>query len=141
MRFRLRPSIGNTIFALAVLLIALMAVVAAINSGLSVRVGGMIGTISRTYIPIYGMLARAHVRSLEQSLALRQAAIAALSGDGDIAAFVDEQKERGALVVQELTQARQTIAAQAAESSGVEDRVLLGRLDAQIEAAIKARAG
>ena len=75
MRFRLKPSIGNTIFALAGILIALMAIVAAFNTTMSMRVGELVGAISRTYVPVYGMLARAHIRSLEQSLALRQAAI------------------------------------------------------------------
>ena len=82
MRFRLTPSIGNAIFALAGLLIALMAIVAAINSAMSLRVGDLIGTINRTYVPVYGMLARAHIRSLEQSLALRQAALVVVSGTG-----------------------------------------------------------
>ena len=43
MRFRLTPSIANAIFALAGLLIALMAIVATINSTMSVRVGDLIG--------------------------------------------------------------------------------------------------
>ena len=41
MRLRFKPSIANTIFALAGLLIALMAVVAALNTALSLRVGDL----------------------------------------------------------------------------------------------------
>lgn len=140
MRLRLTPSIANAIFALAGLLIALMAIVATINSTMSVRVGELIGTINRTYVPVYGMLARAHIRSLEQSLALRQAALGSLSGASDIIAdqLAAEAKANEG-VAQELAAARDAIAAQAATSSGIDDRVLLGRLEAQVEAASRIR--
>ncbi|MGL4440301.1 MAG: hypothetical protein ACRCUE_13625, partial [Bosea sp. (in: a-proteobacteria)] len=139
MRFRLKPSIGNTIFALAGILIALMAIVAAFNTMMSLRVGELVGGISRTYVPVYGMLARAHIRSLEQSLALRQAAISMISQDETrLQAHLLEEAAVGAKVTEELSNAREAVAARAGEI-GVDDRVQLGRLDAQIEAALKER--
>lgn len=138
MRFRLTPSIANAIFALAGLLIALMAIVAAINSTMSVRVGELIGTINRTYVPVYGMLARAHIRSLEQSLALRQAALGVAGGDtAGVAIQLAVETAAGAAVAQELEAARAAIADQAASTTGIDDRVLLGRLEAQLETAAR----
>jgi class 3 adenylate cyclase len=140
MRFRLKPSIGNTIFALAGILIALMAIVAAFNTTMSMRVGELVGAISRTYVPVYGMLARAHIRSLEQSLALRQAAISMLSQDEQrFQALLIEEVAAGSKVVEELANARSAVAVRAGDKIGVDDRVQLGRLDAQIEAAVKER--
>ncbi len=142
MRFRLTPSIANAIFALAGLLIALMAIVATINSTMSVRVGDLIGTINRTYVPVYGMLARAHIRSLEQSLALRQAALSAAAGATDrIDAQLQAEAEAGDEVGRELSAAQEAITAQEKSSTGIDDRVLLGRLEAQVEAAARIRAG
>ena len=136
----LKPSIGNAIFALAGLLIALMAIVAAINSAMSVRVGTLIGTINQTYVPAYGMLARAHIRSVEQSLALRQAAIEVLVHDGRrLDAFLAAEAAAGKAVEQELAEASRLIRERAAQAEGVEDRVLLGRLDAQIEETLRGR--
>jgi class 3 adenylate cyclase len=136
----LKPSIGNAIFALAGLLIALMAIVAAINSAMSQRVGNLIGSINQTYVPVYGMLARAHVRSLEQSLALRQASIDTLArGGADLDPFLDAEKTAGAAAEEELAGARAVVAAQARRAEGVEDRVLLGRLDAHIEEMLRGR--
>ncbi len=136
----LKPSIGHAIFALAVLLIALMAIVAAINSTMSLRVGNLIGTINRTYVPVYGMLARAHVRTLEQSLALRQAAIDVLVHRGtNLDRFLAAEAAADRAAEEELAAARQLIAAQARQEEGVDDRVLLGRIDAQIEEAMRGR--
>src|SRR6478736_2561284 len=140
MRFRLKPSIGNTIFALAGILIALMAIVAAFNTTMSMRVGELVGAISRTYVPVYGMLARAHIRSLEQSLALRQAAISMiLQDEPNLKALLIEEAAVGAKVSEELSNAREAVAVRAGDKIGVDDRVQLGRLDAQIEAALKER--
>ncbi|MHB2170113.1 adenylate/guanylate cyclase domain-containing protein [Alsobacter sp. R-9] len=136
----LQPSVGNAIFALAAILIALMAIVAAINTTMSRRVGDLIGTINRTYVPVYGMLARSHIRSLEQSLSLRQAAIEVLNGDaGGLDTHLSDEEDAGRKAEQELAAARRTIEAQVGDGQGVEDRVLLGRLDARIEEALKAR--
>lgn len=136
----LKPSIGNAIFALAGLLIALMAIVAAINSTLSQRVGTLIGTINETYVPAYGHLARAHVRSVEQSLALRQAAIDVLvHGGRELDALLAAEAAAGHAVAQELAGASRLIRDRTAQADGVEDRVLLGRLDAQIEETLRGR--
>jgi class 3 adenylate cyclase len=140
MRLRLTPSIANTIFALAGLLIALMAIVAAVNAVMSTRVGARIETVNDTYVPVYGMLARAHIRSLEQSLALRQAALARLAGAPDKAlALMESERAAGAAVDAELSSARAALTRQAASPEGFDDRLELGRLDAKLQRAVRDR--
>jgi class 3 adenylate cyclase len=141
MRLPLTPSIGNAIFALAGLLIALMAVLASINTVLSMRVSDSIGAINTTAFPVYSHLARAHVRTLEQSLALRQAAIQSLIGrEAAIDGYIAAEARAGEDVEVEITAAREAIAAQARHDVVVEDQVLFGRLQVQLETATRARA-
>ena len=140
MRLRLTPSIANTIFALAGLLIALMAIVAAVNAVMSTRVGSRIETVNDIYVPVYGMLARAHIRSLEQSLALRQAALARLAGEPDRAlGLMESEKAAGAAVDAELSAARAELDRQAASPEGFDDKLELGRLDAKLERVVRDR--
>jgi adenylate cyclase len=140
MRFRLRPTIGNAIFALAAILIALMAVVATVNAVMSTRVGERIAAVSDTFMPVYSMLARAHIRSLEQSLALRQAVIARLAGQEDkVAVALQAERAAGEAAEAELAQARATVRQEVATHPDADDRLELGRLDARIEVAEKDR--
>ena len=140
MRFRPRPTIGNAIFALAAILIALMAIVATINAVMSMRVGERIATLSNTFVPVYGMLARAHIRSVEQSLSLRQAVIARLGGNEDqVAALLQSERAAGTAVEAELAEARATVAREVASPQSDDDRLEFGRLDARIELAEKDR--
>jgi adenylate cyclase len=134
MRFRFSPSIAHAIFALAGLLIVLMGVVAAINTTMSTRVGELIGSINRTYVPVYGHLARAHIRTLEQSLALRQAALGALAAPPQPTdAALEAERAAGAGADEELAAAQAALIKQTQAASDIDDRVLLGRITAQIE--------
>ena len=142
MRIGLSPSIANRIFAITAILLALMAVVAAINAVMSTRVGSLISTVGETYLPAYGMLARTHIRALEQSLTLRQAAIADLEAPVDearIASLLAAADSFGPEADAEIATARDLIKTH--EANGVEfgDDLLLGRLDAQLEAIAKSR--
>src|SRR5215204_6286566 len=114
-----------------------MAIVTAVNALMSMRVGALIGAISETYLPAYGMLARSHIRALEQSSLLRRAVLSEVTESAnsqqsdDLLAAADAA---GADAEAELANAHSTIAKHVNNHFDFEDQVLLGRLEAQIEA-------
>src|ERR1700748_364036 len=74
-RSMIRLSIRRKIMAIAVTLIALMAVTAVLATVLVMQVGARVVELASSYMPAYGNLARANVRSLERALALRRMVI------------------------------------------------------------------
>ena len=64
----IRLSIRRKIMAIAVTLIALMAITAVMTVVLVMQVGARIEDLTYSYMPAYGDLARANIRSLERSL-------------------------------------------------------------------------
>jgi adenylate cyclase len=136
MRFRIAPSIANRIFIITGILLALMAAVTALNALMSMRVGSLITTIGDTYLPAYGDLARSHIRALEQSFSLREAAIARLETTRDEAAIdqmLKAAQEFGAQAEQELANARRAIARHVESGVRFGDDIELGRLDAHVD--------
>ena len=136
MRLRLNPSIANRIFVITAILLALMAGVTALNAIMSTRVGSLITTVGKTYLPAYGDLARSHIRALEQSFMLREAAIARFEDTPDQAAIdqmLASAQEFGAQAEQELANARKAIAEHVASGVRFGDDVDLGRLDAHVD--------
>jgi adenylate cyclase len=61
--------------SIAVALIFLMAVTAVLSMVSVMQVGGRLKELTRSYIPAYGNLARANIRSVERGLALRRMVI------------------------------------------------------------------
>ena len=120
----------------------LMAAVTALNAIMSMRVGSLITTVGDTYLPVYGDLARSHIRALEQSFMLRKAAIAGLENVPDQAA-IDQMLQSadalGAQAEQELASARDLIAKHIAGSARFGDDIELGRLDAHADDILKDR--
>ncbi|MBL8895427.1 MAG: HAMP domain-containing protein, partial [Rhizobiales bacterium] len=142
MRLRITPSIANRIFIITGILLLLMAAVTALNAIMSMRVGALITTVGDTYLPVYGDLSRSHIRALEQSFMLREAAIARLEGskdDAGINEMLKEAEEFGAQSRQELAMVRAAIADHVADAARFGDDVELGRLDAHAEDALKDR--
>ncbi|MFO0993774.1 MAG: adenylate/guanylate cyclase domain-containing protein [Hyphomicrobiales bacterium] len=134
MRFRIAPSIANRIFIITGILLLLMAAVTALNAIMSMRVGSLITTVGNTYLPAYGSLARSHIRALEQSFMLREAAIARLENTHDDAAIDQMLKSAadfGSQAETELATARDLIDQHIASSVRFGDDVELGRLDAR----------
>jgi class 3 adenylate cyclase len=134
MRFGLRPSIANGIFAIAAILLVLMTAVTAVGAFMSMRIGEAIGTVGERYVPAYGMLARAHVRSLEQSLALRRAAIRLLEDPPDpksVSDLIAVADGFGAQAVEELASAQKALGERVRNGLDFGDELALGRLDAQ----------
>jgi adenylate cyclase len=142
MNLRLAPSIANRIFVITGILLLLMTAVTALSAIMSMRVGSLITNVGDTYLPVYGGFARAHIRALEQSFMLREAAIARLEDTQDEAA-IDQMLQSasafGAQAEQELAEARKLIAMHVAGAVRFGDDVELGRLDARADDILKDR--
>ena len=67
----IRLSIKRKIIGIAVVLIVLMAVTALVSMALVLQVGNRLEDLTQRYVPAYGALARANIRSVERALALR----------------------------------------------------------------------
>ena len=67
-----RLSIRRKIMSIAVALIFLMAITAVLSMVSVMQVGERLEELTRSYIPAYGELARANIRSVERGLALRR---------------------------------------------------------------------
>jgi hypothetical protein len=79
----IRLSIRRKIMAIAVTLIALMAITAVMTVVLVMQVGARLEELTYSYMPAYGDLARANIRSLERALAIRRIIIAKLRSPAD----------------------------------------------------------
>jgi class 3 adenylate cyclase len=134
-----RRSIKQKIVGIAAGLIVLAVVTSALSMIMAARVGHLLGELSSHYIPAYGNLVRANVKSLERALAVRQMIIAKMQNPPDEAAFaahlntfqsVDPEIDR------EAQAARKHIAAIIDDTSTPSDNAALGRLDDRIETAL-----
>ena len=135
-RLRIPSSIASKIFAITLSLLALMTAVTAVTAIMSARVGGLLEAVNEVYLPAYGMLARAHIRALEQSFLLRRAVLAkstAGASPKSVPDLVAEANAAGTDADKELSDARAIILRHTAADSGFDDQLLLGRLDAKIE--------
>jgi class 3 adenylate cyclase len=71
----IRLSIKRKIIGIAVALIVLMAVTAALSLALVMQVGGRLDELTQSYVPAYGALARANIKSVERAMLLRRMVI------------------------------------------------------------------
>ncbi len=84
--------------SIAIGLIVLMVITSALSIVMAGTVGHLLDELTHKYIPAYGNLARAEIRSLERGLALRQMVIAKMQNPPDEAGYADrlrlfEQKD------------------------------------------------
>jgi class 3 adenylate cyclase len=79
----IRLSIRRKIMGIAVALIALMAVTSVMTVVLVMQVGERIEELTYSYVPAYGDLARANIRSLERALSIRRIIIEKLQSPED----------------------------------------------------------
>jgi class 3 adenylate cyclase len=79
----IRLSIRRKIMGIAVTLIALMAITAVLTVVLVMQVGTRIEELTYSYMPAYGDLARANIRSLERALSMRRIIIEKLQSPAD----------------------------------------------------------
>src|SRR5262249_49053355 len=134
-----RPSIRQKIVGIAAGLIILAVITSILSMVMAARVGHLLDELTNRYVPAYGNLARANIRSLERSLALRQMIIAKEQNPPDEASYATHLKTFQALekeVEAEAQKARDQIAAIIEDTSTPSDNAALGRLDDRIETAI-----
>ena len=87
-----RKSIKQKIVGIAAGLIVLAVITSLLSMVMSARVGHLLDELTNRYVPAYGDLARANIRSLERSLALRQMIIAKMQTPPDEAAYAAHLK-------------------------------------------------
>src|SRR5581483_8635207 len=134
-----RKSIKQKIVGIAAGLIVLAAITSLLSMVMSARVGHLLGELTNRYVPAYGDLARANIRSLERALALRQMAIAKMESPPDEAAYAAHLKSFQSLepeIEKEAKAARDQIVAIIADTSTPSDNAALGRLDDRIDTAV-----
>src|ERR1700722_8187148 len=78
-----RNSIKQKIVGIAAGLIVLAVITSALSMIMAARVGHLLDELTNRYVPAYGGLARANVRSLERELAVRQMIIAKMANPPD----------------------------------------------------------
>jgi adenylate cyclase len=134
-----RRSIKQKIIGIAAGLIVLAVITSILSMVMAARVGHLLDELTNRYVPAYGELARANIRSLERALALRQMIITKTQNPPDEAGYAAHLKTFQALdadVTGEAQKAREQIAAIIADTSTPSDNAALGRLDDRIENAI-----
>jgi class 3 adenylate cyclase len=134
-----RKSIKQKIVGIAAGLIVLAVITSLLSMVMSARVGHLLDELTHRYVPAYGDLARANIRSLERGLALRQMIIAKMETPPDEAAYAAHLKTFQALepeIEKEAQAARDQIVAIIEDPSTPSDNAALGRLDDRIDVAV-----
>lgn len=133
-----KQSIRRKIVGIALGLILLMILTCILSVVMSQRVGHLLDELTVRYIPAYGHLARANIRSLERALALRRMVIAKMQVPPDDEGYATRLKtfqEKEQVVEQEADAARKLINDIINDVSTPSDNAALGRIDARIESA------
>jgi hypothetical protein len=132
-------SIRRKIVGIALGLVVLMIATSILSTLMANRVAHLMDELTNKYIPAYGDLARAHVRSLEGALALRQMIIAKMQTPSDDQAFAQRMqiyRTKDGEVTDEAEAARKLIDSIIEDTSTPSDNVALAHIDGGIEAAI-----
>ena len=134
-----RGSIRQKIVGIAAGLIVLAVITSALSMVMAARVGHLLDELSNRYVPAYGNLARANVRSIERGLAVRQMIIAKMATPPDEASYASHLKifqSADSEIDREAQAARKQIAAIIDDTSTPSDNAALGRLDDRIDTAV-----
>jgi class 3 adenylate cyclase len=134
-----RKSIRQKIVGIAAGLIVLAVITSSLSMIMAARVGHLLDELTNRYVPAYGDLARANVRSLERGLKVRQMIIAKMANPPDQASYAAYLKAFQAInpeINREAQAARQQIAAIIDDPSTPSDNAALGRLDDRIDMAV-----
>jgi len=102
-------SIKRKILGIALTLIVLMVVTSVLSMVIVHRVSDHFSELSTSYVPAYGDLARANIRSLERALVVRRMVIARSDASNDrrkFEALRESLNEKGAAVEREILSAR-----------------------------------
>ncbi len=134
-----RKSIKQKIVGIAAGLIVLAVITSLLSMVMASRVGHLLDELTNRYVPAYGDLARANIKSLERGLALRQMIIAKMQTPPDEAAYAAHLKTFQSIapeIEREAQAARDHIVAIIEDPSTPSDNAALGRLDDRIDTAI-----
>ena len=129
-------SIRRKIMGIAVVLIVLMIITAILSMVLVIQVGDRLQELTDSYIPAYGHLARANIRSLERALTLRRMIIEKLespSSGGTSAAIRSAFDAKGAEVEREAQAAHALIKGLIDKGAKFGDAATLARLESRID--------
>ncbi|UQD69015.1 HAMP domain-containing protein [Bradyrhizobium japonicum] len=132
-------SIRRKIVGIALGLIVLMLVTSILSMVMSSQVGVLLDELTNRYIPAYGDLARANIRSLERSVALRRMVMMKMQEAPDeeaYAARLKEFDEADRKIEAETSDARSHINAIIDDSRTPSDNAALARIDTRIETAV-----
>lgn len=135
----IRLSIRRKIMGIAVTLIVLMAVTAILSMVSVMQVSARLEELTTSYIPAYGNLARANIRSVERALELRRMVIEKMrspAGSDRLTAIRSVFETKGAEVEQEAQAARSLINGLIQKGVTFADPTALARLDTRLETAL-----
>jgi len=133
----IRLSIRRKIMGIAVTLIALMAITAVLTVVLVMQVGTRIEELTYSYMPAYGDLARANIRSLERALSIRRIIIEKLQSpddNGQYAALRNRYEALGGQVELEILAARALIHGLIEKGPAFGDATTLSQFESRIDA-------
>jgi class 3 adenylate cyclase len=133
----IRLSIRRKIMGIAVALIVLMAITAALTVVLVMQVGTRIEELTYSYVPAYGDLARANIRSLERALSIRRIIIEKLlspADNGQYTALRNRYDALGGQIELEILAARAMIHGLIEKGPAFGDATTLSRFETRIDA-------
>src|SRR4051794_3924397 len=133
----IRLSIRRKIMGIAVVLIVLMTVTAVMTVVLVMQVGTRIEELTYSYMPVYGDLARANVRSLERALSIRRIIIEKLQSPEDAsqyAALRNRYDALGGQVELEILAARAIVHGLIEKGPAFGDVATLSQLETRLDA-------
>ncbi|MCK1622681.1 HAMP domain-containing protein [Bradyrhizobium sp. 160] len=132
-------SIRRKIVGVALGLIVLMLITSILSMVMSSQVGVLLDELTNRYIPAYGHLARANVRSLERALALRRMVMTKMQSPSDEEAYAARLREFGQTdrkIEEEAESARKLINAIIDDPRTPSDYAALARIELRIETAV-----
>jgi adenylate cyclase len=116
-----------------------MAVTATLSMISVIQVSGRLDELTQSYVPAYGNLARANIRSVERALALRRMVIEKIrspEGGGQLAALRGAFDSKGAEFEQEIQAAQAKIHDLIGKRGPSGDATALVRLDSRLDEAV-----
>ncbi|WFU20961.1 adenylate/guanylate cyclase domain-containing protein [Bradyrhizobium sp. CB1717] len=132
-------SIRRKIVGIALGLIVLMLVTSILSMVMSSQVGVLLDELTNRYVPAYGHLARANIRSLERAVALRRMIMVKMQVSSDeeaYAARLREFEEADRKIEEESEAARKLINAIIDDPRTPSDNAALARIEIRIETAV-----
>jgi adenylate cyclase len=132
----MKISVGVKIFGVVVVLLILVGSAAWYNALTAESVQSLIVDVHDTYVPAYGSLARANLRSVEEGSFARRLVIAKLQSPDDKDGYARLKQlaaEKSQEAVADFAAARQIIGGEIADPASLENKLALTRLDTRLE--------